>query len=185
MVTTLDAKAPAAAPDSELLELLPPDATDTDPPTARAWNLPVVFARAVMSPPAFTTEASMKARTWSALPRPSSLIATDTPIDSARVALALLSPVPQATETAPACEKTWVPSSAVRETPPTVAVTVLNVMNDWVSRLTVLVDAAPARPTLLVLPRATAPPIENASTMVLAVAASVMSPVVVTLAWLT
>ena len=48
--TRLDAKAPAAAPDSELLELLPPDATDTDPPTASARNLLSDVALALMSP---------------------------------------------------------------------------------------------------------------------------------------
>ena len=186
--TRLDAKAPAAAPDSELLELLPPDATDTEPPTASAWNLLSVFARTLMAPLALTAASSMKARTGSALPRPTSLIATDTPMDKARVAWAVLLPVPQATETAPACEKTWVLSVAVNETPPPVELTprrsvrLLSLMKTWVSRWTVLVDAAPARATLLVLPRATAPPIDSASTTVVAVASSVMSSAAVTLA---
>ena len=76
----------------------------------------------------------MKARTGSALPRPTSLIATDTPMDKARVAFALLLPVPQATDTAPACEKTCVPSVASSATPPAVEVTVLLLMKAWVSR---------------------------------------------------
>ena len=187
--TMLDAKAPAAAPASELLEALPPEATDTDPPTASAWNLLSVLALALMLPAALTFASSMKARTGSALPSPTSLIATDTPIDSERVALDVWLPVPQATDTAPACENTCVLSVAVRATSPALeftprpSATLLSLMKAWVSRCTELTDAAPARATLLVLPRATAPPIDSASTIVVAVASSVMLPSAVTLAW--
>ena len=189
VLTRFEAKAPAAAPASELLEALPPEATDTDPPTASAWNLLSALAPALMLPTALTFASSMKARTGSALPSPTSLIATDTPIDSERVAVDVWLPVPQATDTAPACEKTCVLSVAASETPPAVeltprpSATLLCLMKAWVSRCTKLVDAAPASATLLVLPWATAPPIDSASTIVVAVASSVMLPTAVTAAW--
>ena len=168
-----------------MFETLPAEADDTEPLTARAWPRLSAVAVAVTSPYARTFESSMNARTSRPSLPPTRLRATEAPIESVRVDDSLFVSVDQAIETAPAWAYARVASVAssvifpardLTDRASLASVSLLALMNASVSSSTVLTAAAPARATLLTLPRARAPPTANASRIGSTVALIVMSP---------
>ena len=190
---SVDAYAPAADPARLVEERLPPAAEETEPPTAIAWARSLTSAVAAMSPAAWTSESSMNARVSrpSAASPPMRLRLIETPIETLTV-LVSCDPVDQATDTAPDWAKVIDESVAVRVILPAVERTLrisagsselLALMNASVSFFRTFTAAAPAMATLLMLPRAIAPPIENASRTDCSVAVRLMSPPALTVAW--
>ena len=131
-------------------------ALEIAPPTASTSSSAVEVAVSVTSPPAVIVALSRYALTEKPAPVPIWLSATDAPIES-DLAPASAPPLPQATETAPACTRIvdWSVADSVSP-PPAVTLRIPEAFTIYAATAwsTVFVAPAPAKATLFALPEA-------------------------------